>query len=152
MNFRELMLESEIDVPHSIANVWAFLSDPQNSALWDKSVAAVEAHGTNPVGVGWTGTTIAPSGVRQEFRIIAWDPTRRFEFELLESRIFRRASLEFTLAEVGNLTRITHRIQVSLRSPLLYPLLKLTSGRALAADLESLRAALDKAYPRSRAA
>jgi uncharacterized protein YndB with AHSA1/START domain len=148
MNIPKLVLQSEVIVPQRIEDVWAFLSNPLNSPLWDKSVASIEATGDVPPGVGWTGTTIAPSGNRQQFTVTEWDPPRAFAFDLLESRMFSRATLEFRLSEAVTGVRIVHKISLTLRNPLLYPVLRLTSRKALAADLGSLAEAIARANRR----
>jgi len=149
MSLRDLRLESSIVVPHRLEDVWDFLSDPMNSNKWDRSVASIEATSGDPVGIGWRGTTTAPSGARQEFRIDLWEPSRRFGFELLESTMFERARLRFTLEHEGSGVRIEHLLELSVRNVLLVPILRATAKRALATDLRSLRDRLAVEYPTS---
>ena len=147
MSFKRMSIVAEILVPQSLPDVWAFLSEPRNSLLWDKSVAAIEASTPGPVGLGWEGVTTAPSGMQQNFRISQWEPEHSFAFQLLESSMFSTAELGFQLEQTDSQVRITHRLDLDLRNPMLYPILKLTSKRALGSDLESLRRWLDKTYP-----
>ena len=100
-----------------------------------------------PVGLGWEGTTTAPSGMRQRFRISRWEPPKAFAFRLLQSRMFREAELSFHLEQAGDAVRILHRLDLQLRNVLLYPVLRLTAKRALGADLQSLKDWLAKTYP-----
>jgi hypothetical protein len=53
--------------------------------------------------------------------------------------LFRRAELSFRLGRVPDGTSILHQIELDLRSPLLAPVLWLTSRGALRTDLEYLR-------------
>lgn len=142
-----MRIESSILVPQSLADVWDFLSDPMNSVLWDRSVAAIEPTTTDPVGMGWEGITTAPSGMEQRFRISRWEPPRSFAFKLVESTMFRKAELSFELEQVRDEVRILHRLDLHLRNVLLYPVLRLTSKRALGSDLDSLGAEIGKRYP-----
>ena len=97
-----LNLSSSIVVPQAPHEVWSFLSRPENSPRWDRSVATVEALDDVPLGVGWGGRTTAPSGMQQEFRMTRWEPERLFAFDLLESALFREAVLTFTVDPVEN--------------------------------------------------
>jgi len=67
-------------------------------------------------------------------------------FRLLRSPWFRTARLTFTLAPVEDSVRITHEIAVAFRFPwtILAPVLALLNKRAIAADLDSLRRAIDE--------
>ena len=109
------------------------------------ATAEVVPLSTAPVGVGYEAMTIAPSGKRQRFRITRYDAERELAFVLLESRLFRRAELSFRLDRVPDGTSILHRIDLDLRSPLLAPVLRLISRRALGTDLEYLRRELARA-------
>lgn len=142
MPFLSLDLRASIDVAEPSQVVWAFLSDPQNAPLWDRSVATVEPLNELPLGVGWEGLTTAPSGMRQRFRMTRWEPEHHFAFELLESSMFTRAELAFDLEALERGTRIIHRIRMRLRNPLLGPVLRLTARNALGRDLASLAGAL----------
>ena len=65
--------------------------------------------------------------------------------QLRESRMFRDAELSFHLEQIGDDVRILHRLDPHLRNALLYPLLRLTSRRALSSGLDALRARLAEA-------
>jgi Polyketide cyclase / dehydrase and lipid transport len=134
-----MQLSSPIVVPQDIRQVWRFLGDPLTAPSWDRSVAQVVPLSTAPVGVGYEAMTVAPSGKRQRFRITRYDTERELAFVLLESRLFRRAELSFQLDRVPDVTSILHRIDSDLRTPLLAPVLRLTSRNALGTDMERLR-------------
>ncbi|HUR04864.1 MAG TPA: SRPBCC family protein [Nonomuraea sp.] len=137
-----MQLNSSIVVPQDIRRVWQFLGDPLNAPRWDRSIAEVVPLSTAPVGVGYEAMTVAPSGKRQRFRITRYDAERELAILLLESRLFRRAELSFRLDRVPDGIRILHQIDLDLRSPLLAPVLRLTSRNALGTDMEYLRRAL----------
>jgi hypothetical protein len=147
MAFTRMRIEAAVLVPQTLTEVWDFLSDPKNSELWDKSVANIEPVGTGPVGLGWEGTTTAPSGMQQSFQISRWEPPKTFAFRLKQSQMFHEAELSFHLAQAGDAVRILHRLDLQLRNVLLYPVLRLTARRALGADLQSLKDWLAKTYP-----
>ncbi|MEV7629668.1 SRPBCC family protein [Actinoplanes sp. NPDC089786] len=145
-----MRLHTSTVVGQPVDQVWAFLSDPVDSTpRWDRSIAEVIPRTTAPVGVGWEATTVSPSGKRQDFRVTAYHPGRSLTFTLLSSPMFRRADLTFQLTPTPSGTRIDHTIELTLRNPLLGPVLRLTSGRALATDLALLRDALTEAAGRS---
>ncbi|MBB4685875.1 SRPBCC family protein [Amycolatopsis jiangsuensis] len=129
-------------VDQGIDQVWSFLSDPATAPRWDRSIAEVIPHSTGAPGVGWEATTVSPDGKRQRFRISHYRPPTGFAFVLLESSMFRYAELRFQLEPMTPGTRITHTIDLRLRNPLLKPILRAVSRRALARDFEALTAAL----------
>jgi len=55
-----MYLESSIVVRRSPHEVWAFLADPRNLILWDRSVARVEVASSTPAGIGFRFDTLAP--------------------------------------------------------------------------------------------
>ncbi len=61
--------------------------------------------------------------------------------------MFRDAELSFRLEQIGDEVRILHRLDLHLRNVLLYPVLRLTSRRALSSDLESLSQQLANTFP-----
>lgn len=140
-----MQLSSSIIVPQDIQQVWQFLGDPLTAPHWDRSVAEVIPLSTAPVSVGYEAMTVAPSGKRQRFRITRYEAEQELAFVLLESSLFRRAELSFRLARVPGGTSILHRIDLDVRTPLLTPVLRLTSRNALSTDMEHLRKALARA-------
>ncbi|MEU8663796.1 SRPBCC family protein [Actinoplanes philippinensis] len=142
-----MQLRASTVVEHGVEQVWDFLGDPVvTTPLWDRSVAAVVPRSAVPVGVGWEATTVSPSGKRQDFRVTAYDPGRRLSFALLTSAMFKRADLTFQLTRTPSGTRIDHVLDLELRIPLLGPVLRLTSKRALGTDLDLLKKALAEFY------
>jgi uncharacterized protein YndB with AHSA1/START domain len=144
-------LSSSIVVRQPPEQAWSFLADPFNSPRWDRSVAEVIPSSAGPVGVGWEATTIAPSGMRQSFRITEYVPNRTLSFVLLESSMFEQAELRFVLNRVAEGTDIVHVIEATPRTWLLRAVLRLVSRRALGRDLGYLKAALEHTYPVSSA-
>ena len=144
---RDMQFESEIVAAKTLQEVVRFFAEPTNLARWDKSVAQVIPTSAEPGIVGFTFDTIAPSGMRMSYRIIAHEPDRSTHIELTSSPIFRRAVWHMQLDPVPLGTRITCRIDFRLRPHFLFlivPLL-LTQRRALRADLRSLKAVLESA-------
>jgi len=133
------LLKSEIVVPQGREQVWSIVGDPAQSSRWDRSIARVIPESSLPLGVGWRGTTVAPSGMRQQFQITEYQPPELLSFKLLESKMFRSASLRFTLLDTGSGTRVIHSIELDLRHRILWPILRILSPRALARDLDYLK-------------
>ena len=92
--------------------------------------------------------TTAPSGMKQEFRVDEISSPHVLRFSLVRSSWFRTAQLTFTLMPVEDGVCITHQISVAFRFPwtILVPILALINKRALAADLDSLRRAIDEGH------
>jgi polyketide cyclase/dehydrase/lipid transport protein len=145
-------MTSSVLVKSNIDRVWAFLSDESNAARWDRSVARADLVSPPPLAVGSIVQTTAPSGMKQEFRVDEISAPRVLRFSLMRSPWFRTAQLTLSLAPVDDGARITHEIAVTFRFPwtVLVPVLALFNKRALAADLDSLRRALDEGLDLTR--
>jgi len=143
-----MKMTSAVLVKSNIESAWAFLADEGNAARWDRSVARADLVSPPPLRVGSIVQTTAPSGMKQEFRVDEISAPRVLRFSLMRSRWFRAAQLTFTLAPVEDGVRITHEIAVAFRFPwkVLVPVLALFNKRALAADLDSLRRAIDEGH------
>lgn len=141
-------MTSSVLVKSNIENAWAFLADESNAPRWDRSVARAVLVSDPPLRVGSIVHTTAPSGMKQEFRVDEISAPHVLRFSLVRSTWFRSARLTFTLASVDHGVRITHEIAVAFRFPwtILIPLLALLNRRALAADLDSLRRAIDEGH------
>jgi hypothetical protein len=139
---------SSVLVKSDLERAWAFLSNERNAPRWDRSVARADLVSSPPLRVGSLVRTTAPSGMTQEFRVDEISAPHVLRFSLLRSPWFRVAQLSFTLAPVEQGVRITHEIALALRLrwAMLIPVLALFSKRALAADLDSLRRAIDEGY------
>ena len=141
-------MTSSVLVKSDLERAWAFLADESNAARWDRSVARADLVSPPPLRVGSIVQTTAPSGMKQEFRVDEISAPHVLRFSLVRSLWFRTAQLTFTLAPVEDAVRITHEIAVAFRFPwtILVPVLALLNKRALAADLDSLRRAIDEGH------
>lgn len=139
-------LTSTITVPQTIEQVWNFLSDPRNANKWDRSIKDVMLPPSGFTGLGCTVETITPSGMHQSFIVTEFDPLRKFTFKLLESSMFKSATLSFSFQQIKEGVKIIHDIDIKLhlRTFFLYPILLITNKKALRRDMEYLREALDK--------
>jgi hypothetical protein len=141
-------MTSSVLVKSDLETAWAFLSNERNAARWDRSVARADLMSPPPLRVGSIVQTTAPSGMTQDFRVDEFSPPHVLRFSLVRSQWFRTAQLSFTLAADEGGVRISHEIAVALRFrwAILVPVLALTNRRALAADLDSLRRAIEEGH------
>lgn len=141
-------MTSSILVKSTIESAWSFLADERNAARWDRSVLRADLVSPPPLRVGSIVQTTAPSGMKQEFRVDEMSAPRVLRFSLVRSPWFRTAQLTFRLAPVDDGVCITHEIALAFRFPwtILMPVLALFNKRALAADLDSLRRAIDEGH------
>ena len=144
-------MTSSVVVKSDLERSWTFLSNEKNAPRWDRSVARADLLSPPPLGVGSIVRTTAPSGMTQEFRVDEISAPHVLRFSLMRSPWFRTAQLSFTLAAVEHGVRITHEIAIALRFrwAILIPVLALFKKRALAADLDSLRRAIDEGHDRT---
>ena len=137
--------EAYVDVDRSPNAVAAFFEVPQNLARWDRSVARVESTTTAGPADGVAFDTVAPSGLRMSYRVTEHVPGRHWTIDLVSSRMFRTAIWGMRCDPTATGSRITCVVDFTLRplySFLAIPLL-LTQRKALAHDLESLKAAIE---------
>lgn len=141
-----MQFTSAITVPQDRAIVRDFLSNPNNSSKWDKSIKEVVLPPTGFTGQGCKVETVAPNGLRQSFIVSDFEPPSFFKFKLLSSSVFEEADLSFLLEVVEGGTLIVHTINIELRRSrfLLYPVLLLTQKKALARDMNYLKEALHR--------
>jgi hypothetical protein len=141
-------MTSSVVVKSYLESAWTFLADESNAARWDRSVARADLVSTPPLRVGSIVRTTAPSGMQQEFRVDEISAPHTLRFSLVRSSWFRSAQLTFRLAPAEDAVRITHEIAIEFRFPwtILMPVLALLNRRALSADLESLRRAIDEGH------
>ena len=141
-------MTSSVLVKSPLERAWTFLADERNAPRWDRSVARADLVSPPPLRVGSVVQTTAPSGTKQEFRVDEIAAPNVLRFSLVRSPWFRTAQLTFTLARAGDGARITHDIAIAFRFPwaLLVPVLSLVNRRALGADLDSLRRAIDEGH------
>jgi len=143
-----MRMTSSVLVKSDLESAWTFLSNESNAPRWDRSVARADLLSSPLLRVGSLVQTTAPSGMTQEFRVDEISAPHVLRFSLVRSPPFRTAQLSFTLASVEQGTRITHEIAITFRFPwsILIPILALFNKRALAADLDSLRRAIDEGH------
>jgi hypothetical protein len=143
-----MRMTSSVVVRSDLERAWTFLSNERNAPRWDRSVARADLISSPPLRVGSIVRTTAPSGMTQEFRVDEISAPHVLRFSLLRSPWFRTAQLSFTLAAVEHGVRITHEIALVLRArwTILIPVLALFNKRALAADLDSLRRAIEDGH------
>lgn len=148
-----MRMTSSIVVKSDIDAAWAFLADQNNAPRWDRSVARAELLSPPPLRVGSIVQTTAPSGMIQEFRVDEISPPTVLRFSLLRSPWFRAAQLSFILSPAEHGVRISHEIVIKLRFlwAILIPVLALSKKRALGADLDSLRRAIDEGHDLTKA-
>jgi hypothetical protein len=141
-------MTSSVFVKSDLETAWTFLADERNAPRWDRSVARADLVSPPPLRVGSIVQTTAPSGMQQQFRVDEITAPRVLRFSLLRSPWFRTAELTFTLSPIEHGVRIAHEIAVTFRFPwsILIPVLALFNKRALAADLNSLRRAIDEGH------
>jgi len=84
----------------------------------------------------------------QQFRVEEMSPPHVLRFSLMRSPWFRTAQLSFILTPVEHGVRISHEIVLTLwrRWAILVPVLAFVQKRALGADLDSLRRAIDEGH------
>jgi Polyketide cyclase / dehydrase and lipid transport len=150
-----VQLSSDIWIDRSPPEVWSFLGEPANTALWDRGVGGVEEKSSGVEGVGVEFETVAhdrlnlPDQGRMSYRVSEVDPTAgRCVVELTSktgnARFFRSAAWHFQVQPEGAGSRLTCTAVFTLRFLYLFlaPLLYL-KRKAILLDLTLLKRAVE---------
>jgi hypothetical protein len=147
-----MYLESSIVVRRSPHEVWAFLADPRNLILWDRSVARVEVTSSTPAGIGFRFDTLAPAaagaGFRSSYEVTEYEPGDHVWVDLTNSRWFSQARWLVAIETAGEGTTV--RIGIALRPRwqhfYMWPVLRFTTS-AITRDLVDLKRAIESRRP-----
>lgn len=138
--------DAELLIDRPLAEVRAFLANPNSPVLWDRSVSKVIC--TSPSAVGAKFTTIGPfrhgrEGKRSEYQVIAVNGDES-KVKLLNSPVFRSAVWTMSLASAGSGTIVKCSMDMStdlLRTPV--GILLKMNAKAIATDLQFLKRAIE---------
>jgi uncharacterized protein YndB with AHSA1/START domain len=149
-------LEASVHIRRSPQDVWAYLGDVSNIAVWDRGVSRTEASSSTPPGVGFEFDTFAHSrgnsldGTwgKMSYRIADIDPERGCTIQLISTtgnaRYFKSAEWRFRVEAEQDGSRVfciaafTLKWQYLLLAPLF-----LAMKKAIRTDLDQLRAKLE---------
>lgn len=147
-------LKGSIVVNQTNDQVWRFFSQPSSLAKWDRSVERVIVTSADPLGVGSTFDTIAPSrtvradkeGLRMSYRVTEYVPNHQYKALLMHSPMFKYAEWTMTTDDVPEGVRITCQVDLSVRLQysVLLPILLLSHNGAFRRDLASLKQAIER--------
>jgi uncharacterized membrane protein len=129
-----LEFENTIRIEHPIEEVFAFLSDFENTPRWNYYVLEVRQLSENPIGIGTTYHQVRKTD-EQDLHITEFEANRTVAVKTLpqSSPSFER---RFTLYEEGNTTRIRDEWKLDTGRPVI--LERLAGGRVRSAVAENL--------------
>ena len=149
-------LASSVHIRRSPEEVWAYLGDVSNVAVWDRGVSRSEPSSATPPGVGFEFDTFAhPRGNshdgswgKMSYRISEIHPTRGCTIQLTSTagnaRYFKSAEWRFRVEaeQEGSRVFCAAVFVLKLRYLLLAPIF-LYMRKAISTDLEHLKAKLE---------
>ena len=129
-----LEFENTIRIDRPIEEIFAFLSDFENTPKWNYYVLEVRQLSENPIGIGTTYHQVRKTD-EQDLHITEFETNRSVAVKTLpqSSPRFER---RFTLYEEGNTTRIRDEWKLDTGRPVV--LEKLAGGRVKSAVAENL--------------
>ncbi|MDQ0146106.1 SRPBCC family protein [Pseudarthrobacter niigatensis] len=138
------VVEESVVIARPPQEVFDFLSNFDNIAVYDSSVTASEQVGTGPVAEGTRGRgTSKVMGRRFDWtvEVVEFDPPRRMVSRSVEGKL--NFTVTFTLEPAGGGTRVTQRIDADsglggIFGKIADPLVERAQGRTVRANLETL--------------
>src|SRR5262245_1514717 len=147
---RGMHLSDSVVVNRSADDVFRFMTEPQNLARWDRSVAKVVKTSSGPVDVGTTFDTIGPAapgteGLRTSYEAFRIEVNRRLDVRVTHSNLFKTAVWRVHLEPLGEATRVVCTVDFTLRLRylLLAPVL-LLNKLAITRGLGYLKAEIER--------
>lgn len=138
------VVEESVVIARPPQEVFEFLSEFDNIAVYDSSVTTSEQVGTGPVAEGTRGRgTSKVMGRRFDWtvEVVEFDPPRRMVSRSVEGKL--NFTVTFTLEPADGGTRVTQRIDAEsglggIFGKIADPLVERAQGRTVRANLETL--------------
>lgn len=151
-----MRLEASVHIERSPQDVWAYLGDVSNVAVWDRGVSRTESSLNTPPGIGFEFDTYAHSRPnsrdgswgKMSYRITEIDPVRGCSIQLTSTtgnaRYFKTAEWRFRVEAEQDGSRVfcAAVFQLKRRFLVLAPIF-LAMKKAIRDDLEQLKAKLE---------
>lgn len=139
----------ETEIARSVAEVFAYVTDPTKLATWQTNTVSVEAEGDGALALGTRLREVhrAPGG-RQLVSLVEvseYEPDRVFALQMLEGELPIHARITFEPIERGTRVRFAAHGQPSAAMRLAQPLLRLALKRQFAGYCATLKQVLEQA-------
>ncbi len=138
MGEKRIVLDDEVEIDRSMADVFAVLIDVERDPEWQKGLAAARYTSDGPIGVGTTGQHRAkPFGltIEVDWQLIEFEPDRRVAWTFIGGPFDGQESYVLEPSAAG--TRLAHRADLEPRGllrllgPLIAPIWAKQSDDAL---------------------
>lgn len=135
-----------IHINRPIADVYAYLSDPEHTPEWNWAITNTTKTTPGPVAVGtrYRQTRTSPGPGTDTLEITALDVNLHIEIRGTLAEL--QARLSYDLHEVGNATELTNTVALKPQGPLRLagPVIGLNIKHAVADNLDKLKTRLDR--------
>ncbi|HUB98430.1 MAG TPA: SRPBCC family protein [Solirubrobacterales bacterium] len=141
----DFTIETEIERP--VAEVFAYVTDPDKLADWQTNTVSAEIEGGSPLGLGTRLREVhrGPGGkeLASLVEVSEYEPERRFSLDVIEGALPVDARIGFEPTAAG--TRIAFNVKGQPRGPMrfLAPLLKVALKRQFSEHLANLKRVLE---------
>ena len=127
------MRKSEVDatsefaasvlVNRRVEDVWRFISDPMNAAVWGRGVSDIVVTSSEPVGLGST-LTLSMSGSKMGARIFRFEAGQTLTLEFTSGPV-KGTKLTYSVESIGGNTRLATDLEMRLNGvwKIMYPVL-----------------------------
>jgi carbon monoxide dehydrogenase subunit G len=139
-----------VTVNRPVEEVWAFISDFENSTRWSRGVLEARQTSHGPLGVGSTLQTVVKAFGRRRtanYLVTEYEPNRVFAFEVTAGSMTSRARYSVEPAGAGTRLTVSGGAEATGLARLLTPILVRIVERHSQDDLFTLKRILEASVP-----
>ncbi len=138
------MAKAEVSttIKRPVEDVFAVLSNPENSPKWSSSSLEAEQTSPGPIGVGTTARSVGKflgRRIESESEITEFEPNRKFAVQSKSGPFPFQASMNFEPIEGGTRVNVTFVAEPGGFFKLAEPLVMSMAKRQFQSDLENLK-------------
>jgi carbon monoxide dehydrogenase subunit G len=139
-------ITQSVTINRPVAEVWAFISNFENTTRWSRGVLEARRTSDGPLGVGSTLETVVRAFGRRrtaDYLVTEYEPNRAFAFEVTSGPMTSRARYSVEPAGAGTRLTAAGEAEVTGVYRLLAPLLVRTIKRHSQDDLANVKRILE---------
>jgi carbon monoxide dehydrogenase subunit G len=148
----KISVSQNVTVDRPVEEVWAFISNFENTTRWSRGVLEAGQTSDGPLGVGSTLRTVVKAFGRRrtaDYLVTEYEPNRAFAFKVTSGPVTSRARFSVEPAGAGTRLTASGEAEATGRYKLLAPILVRTLKRHSQDDLARVKRILEAPVPAS---